>query len=190
MRGESPVNLQAGFTLVEALVTGVISAALGGVILTVFLVNGNQIRETTTMLQMSQRYDVASDQIKRTARLARLVKTDGDAAAPIAGPITDPQTGNVYMVIFCGTAGDTLGGYRIGTAYNDCCLDEWSAGAWKHFEVSHNEYIKLNHAGSYFQILDKREGIQFALEVMETVDGSPVSLSTKPERIICRNADL
>jgi type II secretory pathway pseudopilin PulG len=185
---------QAGFTLVEVVVTSFLGMFLAGVILTVFLANTNQIDEGTAMLKMSQQYEVVSEQIKKVSKRAVTVKGPGDPATLITGPFTDPLSANLSQVIFCGPAGDIIGGFQIRTDGESVVLDEWDAsiGAFKPFTVGNGETILLKDmVSSYFQILPQRKGIYFNLTLARySQENEDYFLRTKQETVLCRNASL
>src|SRR3954471_22518948 len=69
-RGPGVMNSQAGFTLIEALITGVLSTIVAGGILSALYMTNTQIQDGSAALRLSQLQSVVSDQIHRSARLS------------------------------------------------------------------------------------------------------------------------
>ena len=91
----------SGFTLVEAVATGAISVILAGTILSTLKMNSNQLREGTARLRIGQIASTVSDQIRRQARAAALVKTAGDH--PYNAPAALAVNTSAFEITFCKT---------------------------------------------------------------------------------------
>ena len=95
-------------------------------------------------------------------------------------------------VFFCGLVGQTLGGYRIQTSAGRVVLEEWNTETrtFRPFLVSQSDPVILeNMTSSYFVGLENWGGVEFNLVLKQTVAGTASTLSSKPERALCRNAD-
>ncbi len=104
----------AGMTFVEALVAGVISAVIGGVIIVMYRIYSDQTRESSALLSLQNAYSAVMEQIAVGTHNAYMVIpadesfTDacGEAAATAAGVIFYDKTGVPYGGI--GISNDTI----------------------------------------------------------------------------------
>jgi type II secretory pathway pseudopilin PulG len=185
---------QSGFTLIEALVTGIISAGFTGVILSLFYMNNAQIIAGTRLLRLSQKYSLISDQIKQTARNAAFVY-DGPVlpTGPI-GTLPSPK----HKIYFFNENRELIGGYDTKFDYNHTSdidvyrLDELKAGNWVPFNAGDNRPVHLIHrkgGGNHaFVFLPEFIGIQFFLEPVQIESNERFPIKTDSETVLLRNA--
>jgi prepilin-type N-terminal cleavage/methylation domain-containing protein len=82
-------NNQKGFSLVEMLVSSMVSVVIGGVVYTIFFMYNNQAGASVSTLLMQQQYDNVSRQIAKDIHRAAFVVGPGETPATfIAQPVT------------------------------------------------------------------------------------------------------
>jgi Tfp pilus assembly protein PilW len=83
---------QKGMSLVEVLVSSMVSMVLGGVIYTVFFMYNNQASSTISSFLMQQQYDNVSRQIAQDVHRASFVLGSGETPTSFSAELYLPNT--------------------------------------------------------------------------------------------------
>ncbi|MDB5050484.1 MAG: hypothetical protein JWO30_3555 [Fibrobacteres bacterium] len=194
------MKAQRGFTLIEAMVAGIISVIIPGVVITLLRVNNSQLSSNSTQMRLSQIADVVSEEIHQTAVSATYVYSTSEAGVggcPVGDPIDQL---NLDGVVFCNAAKAMIKGYRVvrlsvGNPIGR--LQERLPGDpdWKPFIVgSDTVKVTINtnpynlKSGGIFEITDKSQAVSFNLHYDMRVAGVRDSLPVQTESVVCRNA--
>jgi Tfp pilus assembly protein PilW len=167
-----------GFTLVEALVAGIISTVVIAAAVALYLMNMNQISGSFVRSLTRMQYQTVIDQIESKARQATVIQTSNDPNF-IATDIIEHATDVIY---FIGDTGNILGGYQHATD----SLKEWNGTMFVPFKVG-NKNIKLLNAGSAFTIRPDRKSVLLNLSVIGISGSSSDTMLSKGETFQCRN---
>jgi type II secretory pathway pseudopilin PulG len=178
---------EAGFTLVEVVVTGVIAAIVATTILTVLLMSNSEIQAGLANLRLVQIQAIVSEQIQKSSRIAFCVKMLGDGSSlPNLADINRP---GLQEIVLCDSLGDTLSGYQIHASgiLNEFKREPGLASGFYPFMVG-DSAVRVDVTTSNFSILPRRRGITFTLYYQIQTN----TLYTFPgirETSICRNAN-
>lgn len=178
---------EAGFTLVEVVVTGVIAAIVAATILTVLLMSNSEIQAGLANLRLVQIQAIVSEQIQTSSRIAYCVKKPGDGTG--LPNLTDIYRPGLPEIVLCDSLGDTLSGYQIHASgvLNEYKREPGLASGFYPFMVG-DSVVRVDVSTSNFSILPRRRGITFTLCYQIQTN----SLYTYPgirETSICRNAN-
>lgn len=191
---------QSGFTLIEALVSGIISVIIPGVLLTLIKVNNTELSYNSSQLRLTQIANVVSEEIRGTAFRSAYVYSGTEEAAgacPGANPV---QLFGLTSVIFCGADRQVLKRYRViqvvdGTGR----LEERAAGAaeWTPVVVG-SDTVKMHldpnpyqqKLGGLFGLIAGSRGqfMFFNFHYNMRVGTTQTTLSMQTESVVCRNA--
>lgn len=186
------MKLNNGFTLIEVLVTSLVSTVVAGALLSFIYLTNNQIAEGTNSLKFVQMQGVVSEQIRQVADSAHGVLTDQD---PADGVITTfknfvafPMVGSPVLkakeIRLCRANGLAYAWYKIDLSNN--YLWEWyiTDGVWKVFQMG-NDTVFVDANNSFFKVYAGRKRFEFTL-VYRTNDGL-VASPTNTENVLTRN---
>jgi len=176
---------QSGFTLIETLVTGLVSTLLAGVVLSLLQLSNTQLLEGSAGLRLSRLYNATSSEIQRVGRRAYVVKTTGDILTGLpSDTLSAAAMTGLSNVMFCDTLGDSLGGYKV---LGDGRLQEWvkSGRTWKDLAFG-PDTVRVDSARSTFDILPRRRGISFTLRLKSAAGDT---IPPVREMLVCRNAN-
>lgn len=169
---------QAGFTLIEAMVAGVISTILAGSILSVLYMCNDRIKESMAMAKLTMMYDVVSEAFHRAAREASTI--GGNTETPPLSTLSAPFTG-LGRITFYDSSGAATGGFAI---LGDGYLREWKSGSFQTFKIGVDSiYVPDFH----FSILTDRNAARFRLTFSMTSGGKTYVLTNPRETAQCRN---
>lgn len=182
----------SGFTLIEVLVTSLLSTVVAGALLSFLYLTNNQITEGTTSLKFVQMRSVVSEQIRQVADSAHGVLTDQDPADGVITTFKDfvlfPQVDstiiNAKELRLCRSNGTAYAVYKINASNN--YLEEWykTDGTLRVFQIG-SDTVFIDASKSFFKVYRGRKRFEFTL-VYRTQDGS-VSSPTNTEKILTRN---
>ena len=191
---------QSGFTLVEVLVTGIISTIVGSAILTVLQMSNSQILDGTINLKLIQLQIVASDQIRSEVRKSFGVKSGSPSPDPVgilgAFPVSPDGTGPSAIVkeaILCNPDGTPRLAYRIFP--DSLYLYEGTVAAggvisYSRFQVG-GDFVEIDPGSSSFQVEGSHHGLIFDIQFRKSVPGKPTRNFRKIlETVRCRNRDI
>ena len=177
------MTIQAGFTLVEVIATGVISAFAGVAILTVLHMSNENILEGRAETKLTQLQAVASEQMRKEARLSFGVIGPGEDATAIVDD--DLGLANMHEVRFCNADGSIRAGYDVTTD----TLKEWTPGGWKPFKVG-ADTVFVKSGESFFDYLPKRHGVSIRITYAQRSNGKTFTFPPIADLVRCRNTSL
>jgi hypothetical protein len=179
---------QSGFTLIEAMVTGVLSVMIAGVVLALLRTNNAHLADGLARSRLLELHDALTAEIGRLGRQAWIVKVDGDPLGLAPFDTTAAVPPDRKSVVFCNRAGDSLGGFRIleEGGLEELVIDPESPPArlWKPLSFG-PETVRLDAEASGFDVLTRRRGITYVLS-MQSAEGE-VSLQPVSETVLTRN---
>lgn len=183
------MNGQRGFTLIEVVVTGIVSVVLSGIALSALYMANDQTDSGLLTLRLSQYSAVVTDQISRTTRGAFMVKSSGDVPGYIAPPYAEPFRGNEGSMVLCNRTGDTLGGYAIDAGgFLKELKHDLTGWAFQPFLIG-KDTARIIAATSKFSMLTDRRGLDFRLHFYISKGGDTVKIPIHIEKVLCRNVD-
>lgn len=166
----------SGFTLVEALVTGVIVAVVGIAFFTVFIMYSQEQRESLAMSRMQMQYEALRQQIADDTRKAAWVHTTNSRPAPL--PLT-PASG-ILAIWMIARDNTTIHTYTIGNGTIQINNAAFITG-----------YGPVQIAGGSFSLTRYRDRVILnGLQLRTTVDGKTYQLGPRSEEFLCRNWEL
>lgn len=190
---------QAGFTLVEALITGVISLIIPVVVIAVLTVSNTQLAANSTSLKLTQISNAIAEDVHITALKATYVYAwnEAEAGCPIG---TDPVSQlRLSGVVFCDKVGNVIKGFRVvqmpspnshlGT------MEELIGGSWNPILLAEdpvtvtwdpNPYVVK--ANGLFGIFPKGDFVWHNLRYDMVVAGKRTFLPVQTQSVVCRNA--
>jgi hypothetical protein len=166
-----------GFTLIEALVAGLLSVLVLLTAFALFSMNSRQISGTSVRTQTRLQYQTVINQIGRTVRGAAIIG------------MSDPDNGNVTnpseSICLFDSGGTFMGGYkRVGTS-----LKEWKSGSgWVGFKVGNDSVKVASVAGdSAFVISPDKKSVLVRLNIYGVRGPTSDTFFSKRELLRCRN---
>ena len=165
-----------GFTLVEAIVAGVIVAIIGGIMVTYLNLFYGQVNQGTLRAKMQMDYDIASQQIGSIVRASKLVLGPGETMSQ-SFPVLDTVT---EIHLWTASGKDTAD-YRI----SGNVLQEYVGGAWIDFKAGSRKVTVT--PGSGFTIAGGRRSVVLNVNIQESYMGKIDSLLIKGDNYLCRN---
>jgi type II secretory pathway pseudopilin PulG len=192
---------EAGFTLIETLVTGVIALIIPVVVIAVLKVSTSQLSWNSAGLRLTQIADGVSEEIRRAALKATYVYewsiAEGGCPDPVAVPATGMQ--NITGVVLCNKDRAVIAGYKVtrlsGAESDRGVLEELKAGVWKPVAFS-SDVVKVTwNSDPFIQKKPGLFGIQdggyffwFNFRFDMSVSGVQLKLPLQTESAVCRNA--
>lgn len=193
---------QRGFTLVEVLITGILSSVLGGVVLTIFYVNNTQVKEGAAELKLSQEQAAVAEHITNDVRWAHALRKSGEpngnwnsppasawTTPPYQDSVNSPAITGLSEVIVTKLDGSEYAGYRISGDYLDTLVPNSNPRVYNHLEIFPGDTVRVDGDSSYFGIMQKRRGLEVRLRLYRLEDGDTVFLPPHQDNILCRNSD-
>jgi type II secretory pathway pseudopilin PulG len=185
------MNSQSGFTLIEALATGLISTIVAGAILSLLHMSNAQINDGTINLRLARLQGVASDQIRSSTRIAAGVKTAAEDTItdfdhmPVMTAVSSP----LKEVRLCQQNGLPFARYRIVDGTPQDYLEEWKETPVKGYHpfMVGGDTVFVDYANSFFRILPDRRGITFAVQHTRAEDGKSYTFPRIEEVALIRN---
>jgi type II secretory pathway pseudopilin PulG len=180
---------QGGFTLIEAMVTGILSTMVAAVALALLKMSSDQVKEGSATLSLAATYSAVSEAIHRAGRNAVVVKTAGDPPGSPPGTVLGADTvtaesNNIREVVFCNGLGDSLGGFRIVSGTLHELAGPLHGRSWIPMVVGPDP-VRLDDNASNFDLKANRAGIHFYLRLV-TAAGD--TLPPVKETVLCRGA--
>jgi len=164
-----------GFTLIEALVAGIISVFVLIVAITVFNMNSNQISGSLVRSLTKMQYQTVIDQIGRNVRLASSI----DSHLPDTGAVVSPYD-TIWLF-------DSLGARFAGYMRNGTALKEWKNGiGFVNFTVG-SKNIQVLSVGNTFTIAPTRRSVTLNLNVFGVNGAVSDTMRSSGETFECRN---
>jgi type II secretory pathway pseudopilin PulG len=185
---------QNGFTLIEALTTGVLCTVLAGAILSLMNLTNGQVKAGAVQIRLSERQGVAREQIRKMvheAHGAMMVSEDSTLVADQDKAfIVNPLTTALPEIKLFDDNNWIIGGYKLGPTY----LMEGTPDidihhqllSYKAFTIG-NDTVYLDSARSYFRILRGRKGIIANLRYIHQPGIATDTLPMDSVFVVCRN---
>lgn len=193
---------QSGFTLIEAMVSGIISVIIPGVLLTLISVNNTELAYNSSQLRLTQIANVVSEEIRETAFRSTSVYSGTEEAAglcPVPGAAATQEFG-LTSVVFCDANRQVIKRYRVsffvqGTGQ----LEERAAGVpeWTPVVVG-ADTVRMHldpqpyqpKMGGLFGLITGSKGhfMFFNFHYNMRVGTTQSTLSMQTESVVCRNA--
>jgi type II secretory pathway pseudopilin PulG len=185
---------EAGFTLIEILVGGVISTVLAGGMLSLFYLVTDNIKESTANSRLLRIQTVAEDQLRRTVRRAYAVKVTQTELSRVSGRVDvssiaaeDPNTYTGLKVIWLYEAEPDalIGAYRITFGNSIDTLLELRNGVFAPMHIG-SDTVWINGTNSSFSILPNRRGVSFDLRYGIQENGNSYVAPVLIDSVLCR----
>jgi hypothetical protein len=199
------MKAQGGFTLVEGLVTGLISVIIPAVIISMLRMNNAQLAQTSTRNRLSLFYTVVTEEIHRSAAKAGRASKTSCADVAISVSVAEPNG-----VVFCDQSGNTtLSAFKVvaspGLPATIVKLQEWTigsgVGAWRDFNIGEDPVLMeanpdafQQKASGVFNIYEPpqsvapgMQGVRFNLMLRMAIPGGFDYLPLQTESVVCRN---
>jgi type II secretory pathway pseudopilin PulG len=178
------MRAEAGFTLIEALVGGIISTVLAGAMLSLFyLVTGN-VKESAANSRLLRIQTVAQDQLRRNVRKsygAKRTETEVGGIASIAASDNVAYVGQKEVWLYETDPDGLVGAYKIS---GDTLLERANA-VFSPMLVG-SDTVWLDGANSSFSLFPNRRGIAFDLRYRIHENGKTYSAPPLIDSILCR----
>ncbi|MDB5103252.1 MAG: hypothetical protein JWP91_941 [Fibrobacteres bacterium] len=198
------MKTQSGFTLIEAMVAGIISVIIPGVVITLLHVNNSELAFNSTQLRLTQIANVVSEEIQRAAVKATFVYAEEDASPPTC-PVLDPPLGDTFNakesvnqgIVFCDKDKNVFKSFRVvALAGGIGRLEERNlGGGWNPFVVGSDTVYMDNNPNSFrpkslglFQAALAGHYVSFNFHYNMRVAGLPATLPMQSETFVCRNS--
>jgi len=185
------MNSERGFTLIEAMASGILSAVIAGGILSVAFMTRDQVNEGSAYEKLKSVRSAVSEQIRASARIAYgAMKSDEDASTvntPLG--LANPVFANLSEIRFYDRDFFLVKGYRLDTRY---LLEGYPVPgapntlAYKPFLIGEDTVI-IDPVNSRFTILSNRQGITSNLKLKLNVGGVDYVRPSDSEFVLCRN---
>jgi type II secretory pathway pseudopilin PulG len=173
---------EGGFTLVEALVAGIIMVVLGALVFTVFAMHHGQLRESSVMAKMQRQYENVTVGIGQAVRAASRALKPGEAFTDPFDPDLFATDSLAKRFLVYDAAGTRMGGFSV---LGDT-LEEWQAGAWRPFEAGGGPVL-IDPAASSFVLPKHRNEVQLTVVIRAVEHDSTYRLPPRRDGFACRN---
>jgi prepilin-type N-terminal cleavage/methylation domain-containing protein len=166
---------QKGFSLVEMLVSSVISMIIGGVIYTIFFMYSNQAGASVSQLLMQQQYDNVSRQISQDIRRASYVLGPGETPTSFSA-----GSDTVTSIAMCNSDGVVFAQYSIsGTQLTEGSQQiPFQAGG---------STVKVVTGASNFILGPQRRSVSINLSLFKNDLRTTHTISARRDVFQCRN---
>jgi hypothetical protein len=193
---------QSGFTLVEALVAGVISLLIPAVLITALSVSNRETGKGSSAMRLSQMADAVSEDIHRAGLSASWVFDYADAVAGEkcpAGPPVDKD--GITGIIFCDANHDIRKGYKVEPIKDGSgrgILEEYARGknpVWVPVVFAGDQVKLTMDPDGYNEFkskglfgIDANAGFTwFNFRYDMDVNGTHIILPLQTQSVVCRN---
>jgi prepilin-type N-terminal cleavage/methylation domain-containing protein len=166
----------AGFTLIEVLVTGIIVAVITGALLTVVNMFFREVGDSTAMSKLQTEYDIVSSQIGSQARVAQYVFAQGETT-PVGG-----AAANTLLIRMVLADGRDSVAYRL---VNGILQVSYPPAGWNNFIIG-SEVIRVTDS-STFILPAGRKSVGLNLALLTVNNNQPVTLTVPGDAYQCRN---
>jgi Tfp pilus assembly protein PilW len=166
---------QKGMSLVEVLVSSMVSMVLGGVIYTVFFMYNNQASSTISSFLMQQQYDNVSRQIAQDVHRASFVLGSGETPTSFSAGFD-----TVTSIAMCNSNGVVFAQYAI----NGSQLTE---GSQQTPYQAGGSAIRVVTGASKFILDPQRRSVSINLSLCKSDLGTTHAISARRDVFQCRN---
>jgi hypothetical protein len=168
-----------GFTLIEAIVAGIIAAVIAGLMIVFLNVFFAQVKQGTLRAKMQMDYDIISQQIGASVRASQVVLGPGEAVGQ------NFATASTVTEINCfSAAGNKIAKYWI----NNGVIWDSLGGIWGApgpFLIGNRQITVTANSG--FTLPAGRKSVQLSLNPIETYLTISDSLFIQGDGYLCRN---
>jgi hypothetical protein len=175
-----------GFSLVEAITALSIAAVLGGVVITLFIIQNRQFSEGVANGALQMQFDSFISELADTVRGASCVLDDGEVWHPIRPARQETNTSAIAVIDL---QGGTLARYRINKTLGR--LEEYESGdkKWVSYMVAGTEVTIDNESADmcYFSLPGSRDAVDVSLVVSTSIKGEHYTLLLKGGAFRCRS---
>ncbi|MFW5813352.1 MAG: hypothetical protein ACOCXC_03405 [Fibrobacterota bacterium] len=170
---------ERGVTLVEIIVTGLLTAVLAGAGFTMFMMYTNETREVSAYMRMQRQYETLFEDIAGTARRATLIISTDES--PTGFTSSQKQTREILM--YSGT--NVIGGYRfVDDAVEELKGFSGTTPQWKPFTTD-GEQVLVDASNCVFRLSPLRKQLEISA-VIRTVDKDAFYLKSRKGLFLCR----
>jgi type II secretory pathway pseudopilin PulG len=173
-------NSETGFTLVESLVAGAVSLVIAVVMITVFNLFFDQVKEGTLRAKMQMDYDILSTQIGSITRNAMHVIQPGETP-PDANHQFDDSASTNTICLRMSSGIDTVTYTITGS---NTLQEQFVGSSAKNFKIG-SRVVTLT-PGSHFVLTPDRKTLRLRLGIQYLHNGKTDSLIVPGEQYICR----
>jgi type II secretory pathway pseudopilin PulG len=172
-----------GFTLTEALVTGIILAILAGGLLAILQLNATETSEGVLSSRLQMKYENIVEQFSRDARFSKLILATGED--PNLFTTYDTDLSPVYEIIMYDKLNIFYASYKISGGSGGGTLQEDKGSGYVDY-ISGDSHVTLA-AGSYFKLFAYRGYSEANLDVESSYKNKSSTLVSNAIFIRCRN---
>jgi hypothetical protein len=184
---------EKGFSLVEALVTGVISVILTGVVLAIYRTNNAQLTSASANIKLKQQHEIVlqyvTEMVNEAQAIIPLESLDSWGNNVLVYP--DERSGYLYRFLAVRPNPDGRPFVKgIGIHANNYLVEFRAAGDWPAFLIGRDTVFTTPFGGgsSHFQLLERYRGVSMKLDLATTLlDGSPVLLPMPNTLLLSKN---
>jgi Tfp pilus assembly protein PilW len=166
---------QKGISLVEMLVSSVVSMVIGGVIYTVFFMYSNQAGASVSQLLMQQQYDNVSRQISQDIRRASYVLGPGETPTSFSA-----GSDTVTSIAMCNSDGVVFAQYSI-------CGTQLTEGSQQIPFQAGGSTVKVVTGASNFILGPQRRSVSINLSLFKNDLRTTHTISARRDVFQCRN---
>jgi type II secretory pathway pseudopilin PulG len=188
--GQKPArSAETGFTLVEAIVAAIVSVVLGGVILTIFKMNNDGVKDGAVNAKVQAQYETAMAEIGANVRKASAV-LDANATPiegfPPAATLTTTSTSKIVMV---DGNNNKFRGFWVDNGVLKECAAGWNNADYIPFKVGAWSTLSVPCVPNCnrFQLSSDRKTLTVSMSVTGTFSGNTATAPARGEVFTCRN---
>lgn len=188
------MSTQAGFTLVEALASGILSTVIAGAILSLMHLTNDQVKQGAVQIRLAESQGIAVEQFRKSIREAYGAMMSGEDSTLVAGQdnanVVNPLTVALPEVKLFDENKWITGGYKLGPTY---LMEGFPLPDIHHQLLSYKAFtigddtVYIDSARSYFRILQGRKGVIANLRYIHQPGAVTDSLPQDSVFVLCRN---
>ncbi len=174
-------NRCSGFTLVEVVVAGILTAVLAGAGFSLFMMYTNETRKVAANLRMQRQYETLLEEISSKAREATLILSTDENLSSYS---SSAPKATKEILMYKGT--EVVGGFRF-TNNSVEELDTYSGAGliWKSFTID-GDQVQVDEAQSKFILSNLRKQIEVDIVLRLTNSKKQYQLTTIKGLYLCR----
>ena len=177
-----------GFTLVEALVTGIIAVIIALIVYTVFIMHNNELTEGAVHAKLQMLYETTAGAIAQYAHGAHAVIQPGESVHTISSA---PPVSPVMSIRMVDTLGNYIAGFKLENISEGHYIlkDSTDNNGWKPFTVGGSAVECIDTLGktNKFSLPAGRKGVTFNFILYWNQYNKDYILSGREDTYRCRN---